>query len=128
MNILFSAYCNNRQHFIKVSNDMLNGSQRVCSKVASAIKNGFVALLQSISNSFKCLVKMFTFTKTSGNLDNSKQERSFSITAPAVMIEKEKEKTLEYDSFNDISRLKFEKLKASMHAELNDLFSRRASV
>lgn len=129
MNILFTAYCNNRLDLVKISDEMVHETKKVTTKVTQSIKNGFVALLKSISNSFKCMVKMFTVTKVSQGAaySNLQPQRVYSEVVPTVSVEKEKDRALEDNPFNDASRQYFNKLKAEMHVKLNDVFANRAS-
>lgn len=129
MNILFTAYCDRRLDLVKISDQMVHEAKKVTTKATQSIKSGFVALLKSISNSFKCMVKMFTVSKVSQTAGDTtlQPQRVFFEAVPAISVEKEKEHTLEDNPFNDSSRQYFNKLKAEMHVKLNDVFANRTS-
>jgi len=128
MSILFSVYCNNYQSLTKLSDDILTESQKIGVQIADKIKGGFISLINSISNSFSSLHKMFSFSNEDKNVNSDKKEPLNVRTIPSIFIEDEEKITLDNTSLKSASQAEFDKLKSEMHAKLNICLNNRGDI
>jgi len=122
MNILFSIYCNNYQNLTKLSADIVTESQKTGAQIIEKVKSGFVSMLKSISNSFTCLMRTFSYLNINKNVNSDKVERVYVETPHFFAIEDKKTTVVESNAEKSTSQAEFDKLKYAMHARLNIVF------
>ncbi len=127
MGVLFPTYINSYQNLTKLSGEVISESQNIASKVTSKIKGGFISLLNSISNSFTSLKKMFSFS--AGNeITNSDKKDSVHLKAePSIIDENAKVNSADDLSSTSTRKSEFEKLKDEMHFKLNSCFKHQVN-
>lgn len=124
---VFSTYCINNQNQIKLGSHLVSESIKAADEVGGKIKSGFLSLLKSISNSFKCLIKLFSFSKVSNPFNTEQKYHVHLESAPSVAIEEKEDKINDDNSSRAAHQAEFHKLKTEMHAKLGEVFKHRSN-
>ena len=122
MHSIFVTNFNNNSGLVKLGAHFVNESIKVADSVVDKIKNGFLSLLKSISNSFKCLVKLFSVYKGTHHINTDKKSNIHFETVPSVAIEAKDRTIHEDNSSRSAQQAEFYKLKTEMHAKLGAIF------
>ncbi|WP_299999422.1 hypothetical protein [uncultured Cedecea sp.] len=125
MSLLFSVYVNGFKDLPKLSHDLIIGSKKIAEKVAGEIKSGFISLLNSISNSFISLQKMFSFSGVESKFYNDDRGSLYQAEPSSAKVENVTENTVENTRSQNIGRDEFNKMKSEMHAKLNYCFNKK---
>ena len=126
MHGVFTAGYNNNQNLMKLGAHLVNESIKTTDSIVNKIKSGFLSLLKSVSNSFKCLVKLFSFSKGSNHFNHDQKSNIHFESVPSVAIEEKYTKIYEDNVSRTSRQAEFHKLKTEMHAQLGAMFKQRA--
>lgn len=108
MSISFSVHFSDYQCLARLSKNLITGSQKAGTRVTDKIKNGFVALISSISNSSLSVRKNFSFSNADRNVSSNMEKINLELIPSKI-----------------IPHTDFDKLKSEMHARLNIFFNSR---
>lgn len=111
MSILFSVCFDNYQNLAKSSGRIITASQKSGVQITGKVKECFISLVSSISNSFLSLNKIFSFSNENKNVNSDK-----------------KDVILDGTSLKYSSQAEFDQLKTEMHTRLNTCFNNRSGA
>jgi len=123
MSFLFSVYVNNHQNLTKFSSEVISESQKLATQATGKIKCGFISLLNSISNSFTSLKKIFSFSAGSEKINSVGKDSVFPRTAPPIIVDNTAMSSVDDLPSASSREGEFNKLKSEMHARLNVCFN-----